>query len=124
MVLRGSIRAGLRSGSEYAEGEREGRGLRWSSGSGRADWAERWEKEKKMGRGAGLTGERNKEERAGLVFVVGLETGFGFPSFLSLSSFSNKLKPFEFKFEFEFNPSTQTNKTMHQHECTTKLALK
>ena len=48
---------------------------------------------------------------------VGLDTGFGFPSFLFLSSFSNKLKPFEFKFEFEFNPSTQTNKTMHQHEC-------
>ena len=89
-----------------------------------APWAERWEKEKKMGRGVGLTGERNKEERAGLVFVVGLETGFGFPSFLFLSSFSNKLKLFEFKFEFEFKPSTQTIKNMHQHECTNMLNLK
>jgi len=27
-----------------------------------------------------------------------------------------QLKPFEFKFKIEFSSSTQTNKTMHQHE--------
>ena len=30
---------------------------------------------------------------------------------------------FEFKFKFEFNPNTQSNKTMHQHECTSMLNL-
>ena len=30
---------------------------------------------------------------------------------------------FEFKFKFEFNPNTQSNKTMHQHECTRMLNL-
>ena len=67
-------------------------------------------------------GERNKEERAGLVFVVGLETGFGFPSFLFLSSFSKKLKPFEFKFEFEFKPhSNYLNSNLNLNST---LALK
>ena len=32
-----------------------------------------------------------------------------------------KLKLFAFKFKFEFNPSTQTKRTMHQHECDNKL---
>ena len=75
-----------------------------------------------MGRGAGLTWERIKEEKAGLVFMVGLETGFGFPSFLFLSSFSNKLKPFEFKFEFEFKPhSNYLNSNLNLNSI---LALK
>ena len=47
--------------------------------------------------------------------------GFPFPS---LFYFPTTLKLFEFKFEFEFNPSTETNKTMHQHECTNKLNLR
>ena len=27
----------------------------------------------------------------------------------------------EFKFQFEFKPSTQTKRTMHQHECNNKI---
>ena len=53
--------------------------------------------------------------------------GLGPVGFLFFSSpflFLTTLKLFEFKFEFEFKPSTQTNKTIHQHECTNKLALK
>ena len=49
---------------------------------------------------------------------------FPFSSLSPLFYFPTTLKLFEFKVEFEFNPSTQTNKTMHQHECTNKLALK
>ena len=69
----------------------------------------------------GPSGERGKRG-AGWAGLTGLETGFG-SSFLFLSSFSNKLKPFEFKFEFEFKPHP-INKIMHQHECTNILALK
>jgi len=49
-----------------------------------------------------------------------------FPIYYFLSSFLIQTKPklFEFKFEFEFNPSTQTNKTMHQHECINKVKPK
>ena len=36
----------------------------------------------------------------------------------------NFTQTIELKFEFEFNPSTQTNETMLQHECTNMLALK
>ena len=56
--------------------------------------------------------------------VFGLDWSFSFSSSISFPFlFLIPLKLFEFKFEFEFNPSTQTNKTMHQHECTDKLSL-
>ena len=79
-----------------------------------------------------LAGERagpRKRGQLGVTGLTGLETGFGYSSvlFLFLSPlfyFPTTLKLFEFKFEFEFNPSTQTKRTMHQHECTNKLALK
>ena len=39
---------------------------------------------------------------------------------LSISLFPNLIQTkFEFKYEFEFNP--QSNKSMHQHECNTKI---
>ena len=68
----------------------------------------------KLGRG-----EREKEGAgwAGLL-------GFGLGSVLSSFLFQTKLKPFEFKLEFELNSSTQTNKTMHQHECNNKVKPK
>jgi hypothetical protein len=48
--------------------------------------------------------------------------GLGF-LFTIIFYFKTPLKLFEFKFKFEFNPSTQTNKTMRQHECTNKFNL-
>ena len=78
----------------------------------------RWATQQELGsRVRSLSGERacwrallvGRAERRG--------AGLGFP-FPSLFYFPTTLKLFEFKFEFEFNPSTQTNKTMHQHECT------
>ena len=62
-------------------------------------------------------GERKLGSRgrgwAGLVWGFGLDTGFGFLSFLFLSSFSNKLKPhsnlIEFKPNLNSNPMHSSN---------------
>ena len=54
-------------------------------------------------------------------FWVWAEFWFWVSGFLSYLLFQTKLKLFEFKLEFELNPSTQTNKTMHQHECNNKF---
>jgi len=60
-------------------------------------------------------------ERVGLGFswVLGFLSFFFFHffSFLLFKQTQTTLKLFEFKLEFEFNPSTQTSKTMLQHEC-------
>ena len=66
-----------------------------------------------------VAGRRGKE---GAGWAAGLGSLFLFlSSFLPLFFFfwfSNFTQTIEFKHEFEFNPSTQTNKIMHQHECT------
>ena len=117
----------------------------WSAAGATRSWAERsvraearagrWAAGKGGPSGSGLLGQKGRghvlgwNERGG---PAGLLTGLGWFSGLGFFSSSiffpfltqTKLKLFEFKFEFEFKPSTQTNKTMHQHECTTKLALK
>ena len=67
------------------------------------------EKGKEAGLGWGEEGRRERFGPPGWVWAF---------YFLSSFLFQTKLKLFEFKLEFEFNPSTQTNKTMHQHECT------
>jgi hypothetical protein len=64
---------------------------------------------------------RKKRERVGRPTGFGLGFRFGFPLFYFLFQTPLKLKPFEFKFKFEFNPSTQTKRTMHQHECNNKF---
>ena len=91
-----------------------------AGGSLRCSWA-----------GAVLLGWSEKGKEAGLGWgEEGRRERFGPPGwvwafyFLSSFLFQTKLKLFEFKLEFEFNPSTKTNKTMGQHECTNKLALK
>ena len=80
---------------------------------GRAGWKER-------GDGLGRAGAW-----AGPVFLgwAGLLKGSVFFLFPILFYFQTplKLKPFEFKFKFEFKPSTQTKRTMHQHECNHKI---
>ena len=48
---------------------------------------------------------------------------FLFLVFSLLFLFQTSHNLFEFKFEFEFNSSTQTNKTMLQHECSNILTL-
>ena len=48
----------------------------------------------------------------------------GWVSFLFLLFyflFQTPLKLFEFKFKFEFNPSTQTKRSIYQHECNNKF---
>jgi len=55
---------------------------------------------------------------------LGLGLPFLFLVFSLLFLFQTSHYLFEFKFEFEFNSSTQTNKTILQHECTNMLALK
>ena len=103
-------------------GEREGAGR----GVGRAvterDWAERgWAAERAQGKG-------RREWATGLMMDWAGLVGLGWVSFFSfLFATSLQFKPnklIEFKLEFEFNPNTQTNKIMHQHECTNKFALK
>ena len=79
-------------------------------------WAVRGERER-VGRGPSW---EKKGPRVGLDCWVGFGFGLGWV-FFYFSFFSpltqTKLKRNEFKFKFEFNPITQTNKTMHQHEC-------
>ena len=94
--------------------ERDGRRRR--AGRGAGIWA-----------GPGIAGPRGKKRRfgpTGLLCWVGLDWQrvwvFYFLSFFYFL-FQTKLNLFEFKLEFEFNPSTQTNKTMHQHECNNKF---
>ena len=53
----------------------------------------------------------------GFSFLYFLFSLFFFFSFLLFKQTQTTLKLFEFKLEFEFNPSTQTSKTMLQHEC-------
>jgi hypothetical protein len=84
------------------------------------------ERERGVGqRGPGGRNGREEESWAG-------PRGFGLPflfSFLSFFSFSpSTLKPFKQNYlnstKFEFKPYTlNTNKTMRQHECTSKLIL-
>ena len=70
-------------------------------------WAKNWAlREKRKGRRAGMLG-----------FAM------GFPFLFPISYFKHYSNLIEFKFKFEFNPSTQTNKTMLQHECTNILSL-
>ena len=84
---------------------------------GEVDWAGAEGKERD-----GPRGKKRRFGPTGLLCWVGLDTGFGFPSFLFLSSFSNKLKPFEFKFEFEFKPhSNYLNSNLNLNST---LALK
>ena len=114
--VRGELsRAGLSTVAGWAEAEQAG--LR--SGEG-----------KSLGR-AGPCGEEEKEDWAGTRVEHGLGClrdwarllkGLGF-LFTILFYFKTPHKLFEFKFKFEFNPSTQTNKTMRQHECTNKFNL-
>ena len=95
-------RAGCWAGAGEAA-VREGVLGRWR---GKPGWAER--------------GER--EECCGLGLKLGW-AAMGFLFFWVFSSFlfQTSLKLIEFKLEFEFNPSTQTIKTMHQHECNNKF---
>ena len=111
---RGKGFAGL-SVPNWAEDKKGWLGCLWEKelGRGNAGWAERWEGKE----------EEKAGKRAGPLRIAGLDFFFPF-SFFFFKQTQTTLKLFEFKFEFEFNPSTQTNKTMHQHECTTKLALK
>ena len=104
-----------------ASRERSGRGLESDAGErrpvrGGASWAaalgQRWEGKE----------EEKAGKRAGPLRIAGLDFFFPF-SFFFFKQTQTTLKLFEFKFEFEFNPSTQTNKTMHQHECTSMLNL-
>jgi len=109
-----------------------GRRESWLREPGRGSWAARREIKRSRpawvalgwvsGRNWAAPGKRGREVEwaekvsrlchwAGLVFGIGLETVFGFSSFLFLSSFSNKLKPNEFKSEFEF---TQALKQLKQ----------
>ena len=102
----GSQPAGLGAG-------REGSGL----GRSGSCWA--------AGLGKGKGGAR-REGVLGWVWVSCF--GFGWVSFLLLLLFLFLFKLtqpnlFEFKIEFEFNSNTQTNKTMLQHDATTKLNL-
>jgi hypothetical protein len=97
---------------------KRGEGVRWAAQLG--CWRGRGKER------AGVLGWNERGGPAGLLTGLGWFSGLGFFSSSIFFPFltQTKLKLFEFKFEFEFKPSTQTNKTMHQHECTTKLALK
>ena len=113
-----------------ASRERSGceRGLTWRgsgafAGPGELCWAARGEREGRKGErlGCWVAGKGEGEGKlglrgrgwAGLVWGFGLVTGFGFLSFLFLSSFSNKLKPhsnlIEFKPNLNSNPMHSTN---------------
>jgi len=81
-------------------------GLCWAGLSARAGWD--WAAV------LGFAGRGGKRSWAGLVSDF-------LSSFPILFLFQIKFKLFEFKLEFEFNPSTQTSKTMHQHECNNKI---
>ena len=99
---------GLGRGAVEAAERGEGRWARW------ADWA---------------AGKRERADRAGRpgpAWEKGWArwAGLGFSYSLLPVLFLNPTQLFEFKFKFEFNPSTQTIKTMHQHECTNKLNLR
>ena len=79
-----------------------------------------------LGRARGKKTSGPKEE--GCVGWVWNQAGLG--SFLFLSPFYFYFFYFkhysiliEFKYKFEFNPSTQTNKTMLQHDAATKFKL-
>ena len=70
----------------------------------------------------GAAGPRKR--KAGLGHWVGLEEfGFGLGLVFLFYSISKANIPIliEFKFQFEFKPSTQTKRTMHQHECNNKI---
>ena len=104
-------RAGVREGGEEQatrEWAGDGVGLRRKKRNG-----PRW---KFMGR---MERETAGWAQAGL--VLGLPLLFLVFSLLFLFQTLHNL--FEFKFEFEFNSSTQTNKTMLQHECSNILTL-
>ena len=72
---------------------------------------------RKLGRERGRTGPGFWDWAGVLGFAMGFR--FLFP----ISYFKHYTNLIEFKFKFEFNPSTQTNKTMLQHECTNILSL-
>ena len=91
----------------------------------KGNWAgERERRRRRLGREEKREKAGPAWKRVGLLCWVGLDTGFGFPSFLFLSSFSNKLKLNEFKSEFEFTQALKQNKEMLQHDATTKLNLR
>jgi len=105
---------------------REGSAGRWlaEGWAARAGWAgvEEW-------RARGLKGwrvgwaAREGRGRSGLGLLGWAGVLFSFP-FLFLFYFSFLFliqTKFEFKYEFEFKP--HSNKSMHQHECTTNLNL-
>ena len=126
--------ARVKCGASRAEPERwvprEGKGALWADGRGRerdekgkeAGWAECREELGWTGICWAARDERKGAAAVGWVGLVGLLRWVCFfsfsSSFLFFFWFSNFTQTIEFKHEFEFNPSTQTNKTMHQHECT------
>jgi len=101
-------------------------GGRWAALACWAVSARAWaERERELGR-CGL-GWRRRSDRAGLGWRWGLGQlgcyAVGFWVFLSFLYFKPNSNLGEFKFKFEFKPSTQTKRTMHQHECTTMFIL-
>ena len=104
-----------------------GRAGEWRSGPGASRWALRDGPLRRLGQ----AGKRRKVSGPGCWAEFGLPIGFRFLvlglSWVSfLFPFLFKLTQpnlFEFKIEFEFNSNTQSNKAMHQHECTNILTL-
>jgi hypothetical protein len=116
----------LRAGERGRKGKKEltrraglaERGRRGAAlGLGKGKWAGAWPMLERGGKGP----EGEKEERE----VGRAERGLGCFFSLFFSFFLSALKPFKPSHlnskKFEFNPNT--NKTMHQHECTNKLTL-
>ena len=109
-----------RNGRHAVLGERRTCGARVSvaegacaARTGRLGWPA-WE----LGRGAGLRGERGKEE---LGWVAWVEARLGFPFFpiLFLFYFKHHSNLFEFKPNLNSKPyALNQRKLMHQHECT------
>jgi hypothetical protein len=73
------------------------------------------ERSGELGRAGPLGGERGNW--AGVLVSSFFLLFFLFSFFLSYF----KLKLLDFKFKLEFNPSTQTKRTMHQHECNNRI---
>ena len=112
----GASGTGRRERRAHTGPKREGKAEREREtvGAGWADWA---------------AGKRERAERAGRpgpAWEKGWArwAGLGFSYSLLPVLFLNPTQLFEFKFKFEFNPSTQTIKTVDQHECTNKLNLR